>query len=76
MRAQCIVKAVPAFHDDPDFDECIENLAFKQLISDAGVEAFDKAILPRTPWSDVGGLGTNGGDPILNRLCNGLWAVV
>jgi hypothetical protein len=76
MWSKRIVEAPPAFHDDAGFGERVENLAVKQLIPDAGVEAFDVAILPRAPRLDVGGLGTNGGDPILNRLCNELRAVV
>lgn len=75
MRAQCIVKAAPAFHDDPSFGERVENLAVKQLIPDAGIEAFDVAILPRAPRLDVGGPSSNGGDPVLNRLRNELRAI-
>ena len=75
MRAQCIVKAAPTFHDAPGFGERVENLAVKQLIPDGGVEAFDVAILPRAPRLDVGGLCTDGGNPILDGLGNKLRAI-
>ena len=75
MWSKRIVEAPPAFHDDAGFGERVENLAVKQLIPDAGVEAFDVAILPRTPWSDVCGPCSDGGDPILNGLGNKLRAI-
>ena len=55
MRAQCIVKAAPAFHDDAGFGEGVEDLAIEKLVAEAGVEALDVSILPRAPRLDVGG---------------------
>ena len=75
MWSKRIVEAPPAFHDDAGFGEGVEDLAIEKLVAEAGVEALDISILPRAPRLDVGGLGTNGGDPILNRLCNELLAI-
>ena len=47
MRANGIVVAPPAFDHDPGLVERVEDLAVEQLVAQAGVEAFDIAILPR-----------------------------
>jgi hypothetical protein len=71
-----IVEAPPAFDDDAGFGEGVEDLAIEKLVAEAGVEALDVSILPRAPRLDVGGLCADGGDPVLNRLCNELRTVV
>jgi hypothetical protein len=75
MWSKRIVEAPPAFHDDAGFGEGVEDLAIEKLVAEAGVEALDVSILPRAPRLDVGGLCADGGDPVLNRLCNELGAV-
>ena len=46
----------------------VEDLAIEQLIAQAGIEAFDIAILPGRAWFDVGRLGAHCGNPVLDRL--------
>src|SRR5262249_28815918 len=59
MRPDRTVMAPPAFDDDLNFSEGIEDLAVEQLIAQARVEAFDVAVLPRTAALDpsLDGLG-------------------
>jgi hypothetical protein len=75
MWSKRIVEAPPALHDDAGFGEGVEDLAIEKLITEAGIEALDVAILPRAPRLDVCGPGTNGGDPVPNRLRNELGPV-
>ena len=76
MRAERVVEAAPAFHDDAGLSERVEDLAIEQLVPEAGVEALDVAILPRAPRLDVRGPCTYGGDPILDGLRNELRAII
>jgi len=75
MRAERVVEAPPAFHDDACLSERVEDLAIEKLVTDAGVEALDVAILPRAPRLDIGGLCADGGDPVLDGLRDELGAV-
>ena len=75
MWSKRIVEAPPAFHDDAGFGEGVEDLAIEKLVAEAGVEALDVSILPRAPRLDVGGLCTDGGNPILDGLGNKLRAI-
>src|SRR5690606_10152038 len=68
MRAYPIVMAAPAFDNDPGFVERVEDLAVEQFVPESGIEAFDVAVLPGAARRDVGGLGTDGGDPLLHGL--------
>src|SRR5262245_28196560 len=68
MRPDRIVMAPPAFDDDLSFVEGVEDLAIEQLIAQAGVEALNVAVLPRTAPLDVGSLGIDSGDPSLDGL--------
>lgn len=52
MRAYCVVVPSPALDDDLGFPKRVEDLAVKQFVSQARVEALDIAIL-----SGAGGLG-------------------
>ena len=71
-----IAEVPSAFHDDACFGEGVEDLAIEKLIAEGGVDALDVSILPRVPRLDVGGLCAHGRDPVLNRLCNALGAVI
>ena len=42
-----VVMTTPALDDDLGLAERVEDLSVEQLVPEAGVEAFDKAILPR-----------------------------
>src|SRR6476660_8948546 len=76
MRPDRIVMAPPAFDDDLSFSEGVEDLAIEQLIAEAGVEALDVAVLPRTALLDVSGLGADSCDPFLHGLGDELRSVV
>jgi hypothetical protein len=54
----------------------VHNLAIKQLIPQSRVEGLDKAVFPRRARRDVGCLGPDRRDPLLDRLRNELRAVV
>ena len=66
----------PAFDHDLRFLERVEDLAIEQLVAQAGVEALDEAVLPRTAWRYVGGLGADRGDPALHRFGDELWPII
>ncbi len=66
----------PALDDDLGFAKCVEDLTIEQLVAQARVEAFDKAVLPWAPRCDVGGLCADGADPLLHRLGNEFWTIV
>src|SRR6516164_10949701 len=68
--------ASPTLDDDLGLAQSVENLAVEQLIAKAGVEALDVAVLPGAAPLDVGGLGTDSGDPFLHRLGDELRSVV
>jgi hypothetical protein len=76
MRPDRIVMTPPAFDDDLSFSEGVEDLAIEQLIAQAGVEALDVAILPRTAALDIGSLGADSGDPSLDSLGDELRSVI
>ena len=76
MRPDRIVMTPPAFDDDLSFSEGVEDLAIEQLIAQAGVEALDVAIPPRTAALDIGSLGADSGDPSLDSLGDELRSVI
>jgi hypothetical protein len=64
------------FDQNPGFLQGVEDFSVKELIAQARIEAIDIAVLPRASWSDIGGLGTNRGDPRLHCLSDEPGAVV
>ena len=66
----------PALDHDLRLSERVEDLAIEQFITQAGVEALDKAVLPWAAWFDVGGPGANGCDPVLHSFGDELGSVV
>ena len=76
MRAERVVEAAPAFHDDAGLGERVEDLTIEKLVPDAGIEALDVAVLPRAARRDVGCFGTDGGNPVLDGFRNELRAIV
>ena len=68
MRANRVVMPSPAFDDDLCFAQRVEDLAVEQLVAQAGIGAFDEAVLPRAAGGDVGRLRADRGDPLLHRL--------
>ena len=76
MRAHGIVMAPPALDDDLRLLQRVEDLAVEQFVPQAGVEALDVAVLPRTARRDVGRLGADRGDPLLHGLGDELRPVV
>jgi len=71
-----VVVASPIFDHDLGLLECVEDLAVEQFIAQLAVEALAIAILPRAARFDVGGLGSNSGDPISECFGNELRSVV
>src|SRR6187402_3072623 len=76
MGPDGIVMTAPALDDNLRLAESVEDLAVEQLVPEPGIEALDIAILPRAAWSDVGGLGSDRRDPLLDGLGDELRAVV
>jgi hypothetical protein len=76
VRPDRIVVTSPALDDDLGLAQSIEDLAVEQLITKAGVEALDVAVLPRAAPLDVSGLGTDSRDPFLRSLGDELRSVV
>src|SRR6478735_7834826 len=66
----------------PDFDhdlrllQCVEDLAVQQLVAQLSVEAFAIAIFPRASRLDVGGLGSDSGDPFSESKGDELGAII
>ena len=54
----------PAFDHDLRLLERVEDLAIEQLVAKPSVEAFQVSVLPWTAWRDVGGSGTDRGNPV------------
>jgi hypothetical protein len=71
-----IIVASPALDDDLGLTQGIEDLAIEQLITQPRIERFDIAVLPGTARLDIGRLGTDCGDPFLNRTRHELGSVV
>ena len=76
MRSHRVVVLPPSFDDDLGFLQRVEDFAIEQFVTKLRVEALAIAIFPRTAGHDVGGLGTDSGDPFTQRLGDELRAVV
>ena len=76
MRPDGIVMPAPALDDDLRLAQRVEDLAVEQLVAEPGIEALDIAILPGAARRDVGGLGPDRRDPLLDGLGDELRAVV
>jgi hypothetical protein len=68
--------AAPAFDHDLSLLERVEDLAIKQLVSEPGIEALDKPVLPGTAWSDISRLRSDGSDPLLDGFRDELRAII
>ena len=68
--------APPTLDDDLGLTQSVEDLAVEQLIAQAGVEALDVAILPRTAALDIGSLGADSDDPSLDGLGDELRSII
>lgn len=66
----------PLFDQDLRLFEAIEDFAIEQLVAEPGIEALAVAVLPGRPRLDVGGPGTNGGNPVPYGLRHELRTVV
>jgi hypothetical protein len=67
MWSNRIVVVPPAFDDGLGLAQGVEDLAVEEFVPQARIEALDIAILPRTARRNVGGSGTDGRDPVLDR---------
>src|SRR2546421_2951890 len=71
-----VVVTTPAFDDDLRLSQRVEDLAIKQLVAQPGIKTLDEPVLPRAARCDVGGLCSDGTDPLLHRLGNELRAII
>lgn len=55
MRACPVVVIPPPTGDNPDFLKAVEDLTVEQFVSQARIEAFDIAVLPRAAVRDIEG---------------------
>src|SRR6188472_1907983 len=76
MRPDSVVVASPALDDDLRFTQRIEDLAIEEFIAQAGIEAFDEAVLPGTARCNIGGPCADGSDPVLHGLGDELGSIV
>ena len=76
MRPDGVVVPAPALNDDLRLAQRVEDLTVEQLVAQAGIEAFDKPVLPRAARGDVGGLCADAADPLLHRRGDKLRPVV
>src|ERR1017187_2569441 len=76
MRPDDVVVTAPAFDNDLGFPQRVEDFTVEQFVTQACVKTFDKAVLSRAAWRDVGGIGPGGRNPILHGLSYELRAVV
>lgn len=68
--------APPAFDNDPGFAQSVEDLAIKQFVPKAGIEALHIAVLPRATRLDVRRLGARSGDPFLKHPGHELGTII
>ena len=76
MWPERVVEAAPALDDDACLGQRVEDLAVKQFIAQAGIEAFDVAIFPGRAWLDVGRPGADRCNPVLDRLGDELRSII
>src|SRR3954468_5679605 len=76
MRSDSVVVTAPALDDDLGLAKGVEDLAIEQFVPEPGIEALEITILPRAAGSDIGGLGSDRRDPLLDGLGDELRAVV
>ena len=68
VRSLYIVVFPPAFDDDLCFSKGVEERSVQQFVAEPGIEALDRALLPRAARYDDGCLCTDGLDPVANSL--------
>ena len=71
-----VVVPAPFLDDDLGLLEGVEDLAVEQLVPEPGIEALAIAVFPRRSRFDVGGLRTDGGNPVADSFGDELGAVV
>jgi hypothetical protein len=76
MRPDGVVVPSPALNDDLRLPEGVEDLAIEKLVTQAGIEALDEAVLPWTAPLDVSGPCAHGCDPVLHGSGDELGSVV
>ena len=68
MRPLRVVMFPPLFDDNLRFFQGIKDLAIKQFISEAGIEALTVSVLPGRPWLDAGSFSAHSFDPVPHGL--------
>src|SRR3954466_3051847 len=75
-RSDRVVVTTPALDDDLRLAKAVEDLAIEQLAPAPCVDRLDVPVLPRAARSDVGGLGSDRRDPLLDGLGDELRALI
>ncbi len=76
MGAFRVVVFPPLLDEDLGLAEAVEDLAVEQFVPEPGVEALAVSVLPWAARFDLGRPGTDGGNPVPDRLRDELGAVV
>jgi len=76
VRTHRVVVAAPVFDHDLCLLRSVEDFAVEEFVTQFAVEALAIAVLPWTARLDVSSPGSNGCDPIPERLGDELRAVV
>jgi hypothetical protein len=76
VRPDAIVVVLPGADHDPCLLQAVEDLELEALVPKLAVEAFAKAILPRTAGLDVECFGAELGEPLAQRLGDHLRTIV
>ena len=67
MRSHGVVVPPPLLDHDLGLGEGVEDFAVEQFIAKLAVKGLHVAVFPRTARFDVGGLGTDRGNPFAQR---------
>jgi hypothetical protein len=54
MRADGVVVTAPTFDDGLNLPQYVEDFTVEQLVTQARMKTFNKAVLPQAAWRDVG----------------------
>ena len=76
MRTNGVVVPSPRLDHDPGLVERVEDLPVEQFVAQFSVEGFAVAILPRTARFDIGGLGSDGRNPLPKCRCHELRTII
>ena len=76
MRTNSVVVPSPVLDDHLGLLQSVKDFTVEQFVTKLRVEAFTVAVLPWTASLDVGGLGSDGGNPLADGHGDELRAIV